>query len=567
MINRNVVVAALLCASAFLACQNSGKANDPIVKVGKVTIGRESFDTFREKVARIYPSPLPYYFPGQRQPVTFMAECEAIYQYVKPDSLREKVASSLDWKWKERYFAASLFFDLLGDNLGFADSELEAYYKKSPEAFRVTTQGGDGQDSSYMPDFSAAKRQVADRVFCDRYRPDSAFLARLGDLDSDLDSAAVLNHWVYTVRSNPADFYMRRLFLEQTGQAYADSIEQLYSSDGSKPIVSDDIDVIRAWVPENRRNMRMNDLIEWLYKWKAFSEHAAKMGLTSKPEYKVMLHWAMRIEHANAYLRGAVVSSLKEPVFDSDMVNFAELAVYDQTGRVEELPRQKLQSELNSIARTMAGAAVDSAIYGIRRNIRVSWLQNDLKDDRSASPTALIARADSLKEIAADIDATQNDAEEAMKKADTLYRAIAADFAFAPEGKRAANELAKMLVDKYSSGTGQEKYLLFSAIHFYRRAQMLDTDRESLCNSYFMTGFTYDEHLKNPALAEANYKWILRNTPECSLASDAEFMILHLGEPMTSIEEIQGQSLRQGRKVDFDEMELGVDEESAGGVL
>jgi hypothetical protein len=565
MINRNVVVAALLCASAFFACKNSGHANDPVVKVGKATLGSEALEAFRY-VARIYPAPLPYYFPGQRQPATFMAECEAVYQYAKPDSLRAAIESGLDWKWKERYFKASLFFNLLGDNLGFTDSELEAYYKKNAEAFRVEATAADGKDSSYVPPFSAAKRQAADRLFCDKYKPDSAFTAKLGDYDGGLDSAAVLNHWIYSVRSNPADFYMRRFFLERTGEAYADDIKQIYGE--GKPIVSKDIDVARSWVPENRRNMRMEDLIEWLYKWTVFSEHADKAGLTSGAEYKNLIHWAMRVEYAASYLREKVLPNLPLPSEPTEPdISLAELVVFDQTGRADKPDRQQIISELNNIAKIRAAVAIDSAIYGIRKSAKIKWLNSEVRDERSSVPAALIARADSLKEIAADIDASQSDAEEAMKIADSLYRAIAADFAFAPEGKRAANELAKLLVDKYSSGSGQEKYLLFSAIHYYRRAQMLDTDRESLCNSYFMTGFTYDEHLKTPALAEANYKWILRNTPECSLASDAEFMILHLGEPMTSIEEIQGQSLRQGRKVDFDEMELGSDDapETAGG--
>jgi hypothetical protein len=78
-----------------------------------------------------------------------------------------------------------------------------------------------------------------------------------------------------------------------------------------------------------------------------------------------------------------------------------------------------------------------------------------------------------------------------------------------------------------------------------------------------MIGFTYDEYLKSYSLAEANYKWILRDAPNCSLASDAEFMLQHLDEPMTSIEEIQGQSVRQGRKIDFDD-DIAVDEEETG---
>jgi len=562
MMKRYVVVAALLCASAFLVCQNSNKVKDPIVRVGKVTIGKESFDTFRDKVARIYPSPLPHYFPGQRHPVSFMVECEAIYQYVKSDSLRDKVSASLDWKWKERYFAAALFFDLLGDNLGFTDAELEDYYKKNPETFRATAQNANGQDSSFIPDFNAAKRQAADRLFCDRYKPDSAFIARVSEFDGG-DSAAVQNHWIYSARSNPADFYMRRFFFEQTGEVYADSMGQMYDSTGTKPIVSDDIEVIREWVPENRRNMRTEDLVEWLYKWKSFAERAVKLGLTTKPEYKEMLHWAMRVEHASAYLRDAVVQTLGDQTPGPAVINLAEMLVHDQFGRVDNLSRERVMSEVSAIAKTRLSVSVDSAIYAIRQSVRIDWLQDDLKDSKSASPAALIARADTLKDAASDADADPDAAAEALESADSLYRTVATEFAFTAEGQRAMGELAKLLVDKYNSSARKEKYLLSSAIHYYRRAQMLDTDQESLCNSYFMVGFTYDEHLKNLALAEANYKWILRNTPGCALASDAEFMILHLGEPMTSIEEIQGQSLRQGRKVDFEEIELGNDDAPA----
>ena len=557
MMNRNVVVAALLCASAFLVCQNSGRAKDPVVKVGKVTLNSEALETFRN-VARIYPAPLPHYFPGQRQPATIMAECEAVYQYAKPDSIRAAIMSSPDWKWKERYFKASFFFNLLGDNLGFTDSELEAFHKKNPEAFRVETRTEAGQDTNYIPAFDAIKRQVADRLFCERYRPDSAFTAKLGEHSYENDSAMVLNHWIYSARSNPADFYMRRFFTEQTGGTYTDDVMQIYGE--GKPIVSEDIDVARSWVPESRRNMRMEDLIEWLYKWKVFSEHAEKMGLLSGPGYSGVIHWAMRVEYASVYLRDKVLPNLPAPGEVTALdISLAELAVFDQSGSAVALTKQRVQTELDNIAKTRINAAVDSVIYGIRKSVKITWLKNEVKDERSSSPAALIARADSLRDAAADTTTEPEAAVKILGEAEGLYNTIATDFAFAAEGRRATGELAKMMVDRYTTSAGQEKFLLMPAIGFYRKGQILDPEEENLCNSSFMIGFTYDEHMKNPALAEANYKWILRNTPNCTLTPDAEFMILHLGEPMTTIEEIRGQSLRQGRKVDFDEVELGSD--------
>jgi hypothetical protein len=553
----NVVTVALVCAFVFPACQN--KVKDPVVKVGKTTIGKESLEAFK-KVAGIYPAPLPHYFPAQRQPVTFMAECEAVYQNAKSKAaaINEKITSSRDWEWKKRYYTASLFFDLLGDNLGFPDSELEEYYKKNKESLRATGKTESGEDSSFIPAFDAVKRQTADLLFYEKYQPDSAFLATLDG--QEYDSVALRGRWLYHVRSSPADFFMRRFFLENTGEAYADSVEQMYGE--GKYINSDDIDVIRAWVPENRRNMRMKELVEWLYKWKSFSEHVTKKGMTANnAAFKDVLHWAMRVEFANTYLQDEVMPKLSAQTFETDTA-LAQFTIYDQTRQVETSPETRVQAELDSIAKTRTAVAVDSVIYGIRKNVKIAFLQSDWKDNRSENPSALLAKADSLRDAAADDDLDMDAVVAMSEEAENLYRTLVNDFAFTAEGRKAFNELAKIQIDKYNSGPRPEKYLLNQAIFFYRRGQLLDSGDENLCNSFFMIGFTYDEYLKSYPLAEANYKWILRSAPTCALASDAEFMLQHLDEPMTSIEEIQGQSIRQGRKIDFDDATAADEEES-----
>ena len=43
---------------------------------------------------------------------------------------------------------------------------------------------------------------------------------------------------------------------------------------------------------------------------------------------------------------------------------------------------------------------------------------------------------------------------------------------------------------------------------------------------------------------------MLKNTPDCELADDAEFMMLHLSEPAPGVEELRNEAMRQGRKVD-----------------
>jgi hypothetical protein len=548
-----MVFAALLCAAAFSACRQSAAVKEPIVKVGGATLGVEDMEAF-EKAARVYPVPLPPYFPAQRQPVTFMAECEAVFQRAgsKSAGITKKFTASLDWEWKKKYYAALLFMDLLIDNLGFTDKQLEDYYKKSAEEFRVTGRAADGQDSSFIPPFDSVKTRVADRCFYNAHKPDSAFIER----QSDRDSLAIMGQWLYTIRTGQTDFFMRFLFKERAGSEYADSLEQILGE--GKLLTQADMDIVTSWLPESRKNMRVNDRAEWLLKWLLFSKRAEELGLTATREFKGIMHWAQRVEFAGEYLRAEVLPKFgPEKTLTKLDTTLAELVVYDKIGKAGEINPMWVASELDDIARVRLAVKVDSALYAIRKGAKISFLQADRpdrRDDRSADPAALIAKADSLREAAADQDIGQDEALGLMSEAELLYRSLASNFAFTEHGRRAMGELAKTIIDKYNADPKRYgKFSLPEAIGAYRKSQKLDDALDGLCNSNFMAGFAYDEHLKNYSLAEANYKWILRNAPECNLASDAEFMIQHLGEPMASIEEIQGQSLRQGRDVDFDE--------------
>ncbi len=537
--------AVLIFASVFVMCQKQ-QVKDPVVKVGKTVISKESFEGFKA-IAGQYPSPLPSFFPGTRPPVTFMVECEAIYQAGKSRDLLDKINGGDDWSWKKRYVTSLLYFELFGDNLGFTDKELKDYYTANTSRFTVTSKTGEGKDTSYTPDFEGAKRQVADLLFYEKFKPDSQFIARIGEQAND--SAALRNHWIYSARSNPPDFFLRQLYKTKFNSDLPDSLNQLVGE--GKAISQRDMDVILTWVPEDRQEMRKEDLAKWLLKWKLFSEQAVSLGLTSQPKYNEMLHWASRINFASKYITEKVIPAIpKENVTDTTL---ALLAFYDKMGKVTSPSPERLTSELENIGKVRTSAKIDSAISALRNKVGITFMQSDWKDEKNEDPVKLIAQADSLREASSSGEINQAEATKLLNQAETLYRTLMNDFAFTSEGRRAHSEMAKLQIDKFLSRPQPENYLLASAVNYYRKGLMLDADKENNCNSYFMIGFTYDEHMKNFELAEANYKWILQNSPECALSGDAEFMMLHLDEPMTSIEEIQGQALRQGRKIDSEE--------------
>jgi outer membrane protein assembly factor BamD (BamD/ComL family) len=173
----------------------------------------------------------------------------------------------------------------------------------------------------------------------------------------------------------------------------------------------------------------------------------------------------------------------------------------------------------------------------------VRFIQTGLADERSKDPVKLMVQADALRDTGK------------TTEAQAIYQSLTTDFAFTKEGKKALVELAKIQ-------TEQQAYA--DAIKNYRRFLVIDADKSKECNNMFMIGFIYDEYLDRPEMAELNYKWVLKNAPGCELADDAEFMMLHLGEQMASVDELQAEVKRQGKKVEASETEeqgLNVEQE------
>jgi len=513
---------------------------DAVVRIGNTTISKAQFDAF-EKVTRMYPTEPSTHFPGFRSKITHLIETEVLFRQPGTRAIKDSLKKSLDWKWKKRYYPAQIFLmEYLAGNLGVPESRINEYYEAHKDSFTVTIKGDSTKaDSTYIRPLADVRGRIIDSLFIQDNNPDSAFRSQYDSLASEQD---IRGQWIFQVRKTLPVFFMKKLYAEMYGTPYPDSLNEIFGE--GKYITQEDLEIILSWLPESRRHMysdsaRKQDLIEWLVKWKLFSEYAAKLGHDKLPESKYALEYGWKINIVDCYVSKVLAPAVEASVsIDTSMMLFS---LYDDNGYTfVQTDHQSFATKCVDAARNIMSMKIDSIIIGYRRKYPVTFLQNDWKDTRNANPDTLLKEADVLRDSGKTTEAKE------------AYTTLSKDFAFSPAGQNALIELAKLQ-------TEQQLYTL--AIQNYRRYLLLNRDESKRCNTFFMIGFIYDEYLDKPLHAETNYKWILKNSPECELADDAEFMMLHLSEPMSSVEELRDEAMRQGRKIDADSDEGAVSTE------
>jgi len=535
----------LLAVAALLAsgCSNQKKVSDPLLKIGSKTLTKDDLESYK-KAMRYYPSALSGYFPENYAEITRMIEVEVLSS--RASQMKSKIMSSKDWEWKQRFFPAQMYLiEHLPKTLGFTEQELKAYYNVNLDKFRTTVKvDTTGRDSSYVEPFEAVQTKIVDDMFYAKFPPDSAFRSRFSQASDD--TLTIKNEWIYSIRTRIPEYFMKLFFEKEYGKPFPDSLSEIYG-DG-KAITPQDFDVILSWIPEGRRKPYMDadgnrELVEWLLKWKLFSKQAEVAGITREPFFRNIMDWALKICIADNYMEKEYSKILPE-VFsvDTTMVTFA--AYDDAYSATENLSPDDITVKINDFQRIRKSIFYDSMMYSLRSNAKVSFLQSDFRDERDQDPVALLRKADSLRDTGA------------VDMAQSTYQTLSQDFLFSKEGRSALVELAKLQTEKQS---------YVQAISNYRKFLLLTNENDKRCNTFFMIGFIYDEHLNKPQKAERNYKWILQNARECELADDAEFMVLHLDEPMSSVEELRAEALRQGRKIESfdDEVSTSQSDETA----
>jgi tetratricopeptide (TPR) repeat protein len=543
------IIILTLCLCSF--CQNKDK-NNLVATIDSFTLTRDNYNSFME-TRRFYPSATGDYFPGDRQGTAFLLATMILSDDSKARSMAGKLKSGLDWEWKQRYFPAQVYLNrILAQNRGFTDKELEGYYKAHLDIYKVRkplppppadtskakapTSVKDikkdmPKDTVIQKSFLECKEQIIQTMFLAKYPvPDSLFKKKDPKDTVKVDSNAVRERYLYMVKNTLPNFFMNKSYEQKFKHKLPDSLSQWYGK--GKLVTPEDMDVILHWLPEAQRSVYATpagtaDLAKWLLKWKLFTEDAKKSGFASTDEMKRMLDWAWRMEVATNYVNNQVVPAAKaSAAVDTAMCVYA---MWDERNAVTPKDTAGLNRTVSNYIKKLVSIKIDSMIYSMRKQHAVTYIAPEFKDEQSGNPTAMIAHADSLRDTGNTSDAAG------------IYRQLVTSFPFTPEGVRSYTELAKVQTEKaeYSD-----------AVKNYRDFLVLANDKSKRCNTFFMIGFIYDEYLNKSDIAEANYKWVLKNTPECELADDAEFMTLHLGEPMNSVEELRAEARRQGRKVD-----------------
>jgi hypothetical protein len=531
-------IAPLLCVSLTLLffCQKDDGARKPLVKVGMTVFNQEDVDGF-SRVTSNYPTAPPESSLATRPGVTAFIEAAAIYQKQRLSPVNLKYRRSLDWKWKQRYLISFGFMsEVLQRHLGYSEPELRKYYDAHKAEFKnpvISDSSGKACTTMVVAPFeSDTKRSIADTLFLKDHKPDSAFIAG----SPEKDTQAIKARWLQYVRHEGyRDVFLKYYFKEKYGKPYPDSVDDLVGK--GKILSQDDMEVILSWIPADRRDVirknkqSLGDFARWLMRWQLYSEKAQAMGYASQPEVRSSIKWAWRFEVAQRYIADVLTPEAKKmATIDTAMALYS---YYDDFGNPGSTPdTASLKDHYKRLLSQQTNEHFDGLMYSIRRTAHAKFLTKDWSDERDKNPAALLRKADSLRD-------TGNSSE-----AESIYRTLTSDFAFTPEGKKAIIELAKLQT---------EQQIYTEAIRNYRRVLLTDYDPGKRCNYMFMIGFIYDEYLDRPDMAEINYKWVLKNTPDCELNDDAEFMMLHLGEQMSSVDELQAEVKRQGKKVEASE--------------
>jgi hypothetical protein len=266
-----------------------------------------------------------------------------------------------------------------------------------------------------------------------------------------------------------------------------------------------------------------------LIQLKLFSEKAVASGFASKPEVKKVLEWAWKNEIAQRYVNESIAPAVRKAVhIDSAMALYS---FWDENGSPgAAIDPVKFINHSAQLYSQQLLEKFERYIYEIRRTRQVKFLHPDTwSDGRVQDPEKLLRGADSLRDIGA------------ITQARAMYSILTDYYVFTDEGKKALIELAKIQAEQQ----GQSR---FDAIKNYRRFLILDNDRSKQCEVMFRIGFLYDRDLNRAGMAEVNYRWVLKNAPDCRFAGDAEVMLQHLGEPMPGGEELRDEAKRQGKK-------------------
>lgn len=512
-------VTTLALVGTFSSCsKNKDKNAEPFIKIGRTTYPLSEYQSFSAMQFNHPDIAREGFFPGDRYAQTLMIETELIYKQAKKFSAQ--VINGKEWEWKQEFLLGQYFSrNVLRSNFGSTDDELRKYFKANKGAILYESNSG---DTSYSGNF---QKIIFDR-FISLYPPTEEFKKA----NSTIPEEKLNKYWKDTKLKDPIIFFRDTYYKEYYNKEYPTDYTQLFG-DG-KEITPEDLSIIAKWLPlEAREKLERGEtqaeMVDYLVTWKLFSRKAKEMGITRDDEYLRQVKWFEKYEVVRNYLNNVLSNKL---AVDRGSINqeIVKFALWDHKGRTDssESDTLLLNRIQDAIVKKKTDANLFKHIYDLRKKKKVTFIHPDYKDEMGKSSERILFEADSLYGEA--------NAELAKNK----YRELIKTYSFTKEGIEAERAMGMIDTDEGA---------FTSAIQHYRNYLLLSEPNEEWCKVFFMIAYAYGENLSNISLAAANYRWVLKNRPDCDFADDAEFMYLHLGEPINDVDEMVNENTRQGR--------------------
>lgn len=455
-------------------------------------------------------------FPGKRNTTTCFIETQALYQ--EAYAYKKQVMNGTEWKWKEIYIPGQIYqVGVIDKNMGASDEDIYEYYKKHKN--ELLMEFGLGQSDSM--DFNRARISVVKKLFLGKYPPAAEFSA----LYSGLSESEIETKWFEQMAGDRGAFFRDVLYKKRFGTDFPKDNPKSELVGSGKLISETELKIVMNWVAKGQ-NVPENLVTAKMVSWILFSDEAKRTGYVKADGYKKLKEQFEKFEVVRYYVNDILGDRIKSN-FEPN-VEFVKFAIADSSKTPSlNISQENIANYADMIKTAMYETKVIEYIHQKRAKANVTLLQKDYIDMFDRSPAQIKREADSLA-------ANQN-----TERARRVYRDLTEWYLYSQEGIDAFLELAKLHTDSKSYA---------EAVNSYRKYLLYGGADSEWCKVFFMIGYIYAEYLNKYPLAAMNYRWILKNQPNCSLSEDAEFMYLHLGEPMVDVEELRQESIRQGRE-------------------
>ncbi len=520
--NAKLTIAALSAIAligTYSGCSKKAEVkSEPFLKIGGKTYSLTEFKSFSNMQFNHPDLAREGFFPGDRYAQTLFIETELLFSEAK--KYKAQVVNGKEWDWKQEFLLGQYFSrNVLRTNLGSTDDELKKYFKANKGKILFE---GNNSDTSFAGNFP----KIIIRRFNELYPPTEEFKK----VNATASEEQLMKFWKDQQLKEPITFFRNTYYKEYYKKDYPADYNEFYG-DG-KEITPEDLSIITKWLPISSREKlergeTTSEIINYLMTWKLFSRKAKEMGITSEDEYTRQSKWFDKYEVVRYYLNNILSTKMS---VDRSSINpeIAQFALWDQKGRTEQSESDTLLLNriLDETVKMKSDAILFKHIYNIRTKKKVSIIHPDYKDELEKSSERVLFEADSLYGAAN------------KEMAKNLYRQLIKNYSFSKEGVEAQRAMGMIDSDEGSYS---------SAIRYYRNYLLLSEPNDEWCKVFFMIAYAYGENLSNINLAAANYRWVLKNRPDCDFADDAEFMYLHLGEPINDVDEMVHENARQGR--------------------